>query len=77
MRISEMAVSEQRKGKLNSRKFYRHKICLPISVMHYFYFIVEIKKTACLNFSSKQWIDLIFFLNFAITIVLNHGQNDE
>ena len=25
MHISEMTVSEQRKGKLNSRKFYRHK----------------------------------------------------
>lgn len=26
---------------------------------------------------SEQWINLIFFLNFAVTIVLNHGQNDE
>jgi hypothetical protein len=44
MRISELTVSEQWKGKLNSRKFYRHKNFLSISVMHYFYCIAEIKR---------------------------------
>ncbi|RHR49031.1 hypothetical protein DWW90_19880 [Parabacteroides sp. AF17-28] len=35
------------------------------------------RNTSYLKFSGKWWIDLIFFLNFVITIVLNHGQNDE
>ena len=76
MHISEMTVSEQWKGKLNSRKFYRHKnyllfLLCPI-LLH-----KRSKKTNYFNFSVKQWINLIFFLNFAVTIVLNHGQNDE
>lgn len=37
MHISEMTVSEQWKGKLNSRKFYRHKNSISISIVYYFY----------------------------------------
>ena len=35
------------------------------------------KRLLASTFWRKQWIDLIFFLNIALTIVLNHGQNDE
>ncbi len=37
MGISELTVSEQRKSKLNSRKFYRHKNSISISIVYYFY----------------------------------------
>ena len=45
--------------------------------MHYIYSICRDKNTNYSKFSGKWWIDLIFFLNFIITIVLNRGQNDE
>jgi len=77
MRISELMVSEQWKGKLNSRKFYRHKIPHSISVMHYFCCIIEIKEIIIPIFQPNNRLISIFFLNFATTIVLNHGQNDE
>ena len=54
MHISEMTVSEQWKGKLNSRKFYRHKISHSISVMHHFYCIAEIKKLIISNFQVNN-----------------------
>ena len=64
MHISEMTVSEQWKI-----TFY---FCYALFLLH-----KRSKKTNYFNFSVKQWINLIFFLNFAVTIVLNHGQNDE
>jgi hypothetical protein len=77
MCVSELAISEQWKGKLNSRKFYRHKNFHSISVMHYFCCIVEIKRLIIPIFQPNNRLISIFFLTFVLTIVLNHGQNDE
>ena len=77
MCVSELIVLEQWKGKLNSRKFYRHKI--PSFYFRYAPFLLHSRnnKIIYVKFAGQQWIDLIFVLNSATTIVLNHGQNDE